>query len=234
MKTVFITGVSRGLGLGFTKAFLESGSRVLGTVRSTSPEITKLKDVFPDTLELIQWEAGTPLDGTQLNQIPNSFWSEGNKTFDWIISNAGVKPADPSTFPKDLNGEDILEAVRVNVVGPLEVVKALVPHWTHRDSKVVHISTSIASLSQPMTGYATAYATSKTALNMLSLHLKPWLDNHVGDFLLLHPGWVKTDMGGNRAPLTIEESIQGMIQVIQTHGPKDPLFLDYTGAKIPW
>lgn len=234
MRTVFITGVSRGLGLGFAKAFLESGYRVLGTVRSRSPEIAELKDSFPETLELIQWEAGTPLGGNQLNQIPSSFWSEGNKTFDWIISNAGVKPSDPSTFPQDLKGEDILEAVRVNVVGPLEVVKALVPHWTHKGTKVVHISTSIASLSQPMAGYATAYATSKTALNMLSLHLKPWLENHVGDFLLLHPGWVKTDMGGNRAPLTIQESIQGMIQVIETHGPKDSLFLDYTGAKIPW
>jgi NAD(P)-dependent dehydrogenase (short-subunit alcohol dehydrogenase family) len=234
MRKVFITGVSRGLGLGFSKALLESGSRVAGTVRKKSSEIIELEHQFPDALTLIQWEAGTPVDVNQLNQIPSSFWAEGDRTFDWIISNAGVKPSDPSTFPQDLCGEDILEAVKVNVVGPLELVKALVPDWTHQGSKVVHISTSIASLAQPMAGYATAYATSKTALNMLSLHLKPWLDKHIGDFLLLHPGWVKTDMGGNRAPLTIQDSVQGMIHVIETHSPTDPLFLDYTGASIPW
>lgn len=234
MKTILITGVSRGLGLGIATSYLETGSRVVGTLRTENQEISKLMHRFPETLKLIHWEAGEALSTSQLDQIEESFWPEDANHFDLIISNAGYKPMDPSRFPEDLRGDDMLEAFKINVVGPLELVKALVPKWSNPSTKVVHISTSIASLTQPMAGYATAYATSKAALNMLSLHLRPWLLEQIYDFLLLHPGWVKTDMGGDRAPLTIKESVQGMIRVIESHQPKDPFFLDYLGNALPW
>jgi len=234
MKILFITGVSRGLGLGLAKKYLEMGSKVVGTFRQTTSELQEIQNNFRDNFQLVHWEAGMPLDIRQLNRFPEDYWPNKEKCFDVIINNVGYKPPDPDSFPYDLQGKDLLDAVSINVVGPLEIAKALVPQWTHEGTKMVNLSTSIASLAQTIPGYATAYAASKTTLNMVSLHLKPWLEKHGISLLLLHPGWVKTDMGGDRAPLSIEESVQGMVKVIAEQGVTSPMFLDYLGNALPW
>ncbi|MFU8830185.1 MAG: SDR family NAD(P)-dependent oxidoreductase, partial [Phycisphaerales bacterium] len=137
----------------------------------------------------------------------------------------------------DLDIEGLARDLRINAVGPLRVIKHLLPNLRAAPTrKIVSISSQLGSITNANGGSSYGYRASKAALNMLNKHLSIELAEEGFTCMVLHPGWVKTRMGGEEAPLTPPESIAGMLKVIANAEPKthNGAFLDYKGDTLPW
>ena len=133
----------------------------------------------------------------------------------------------------------MVDSFRVNALGPLLLTRALLQNLRAGDRRlVVNVSTNLASLSRTGTEDAAgwyAYRASKAALNMMTRCLAAELAPEGFACVALHPGWVRTDMGGAGAPLSVEESVRGMRAVIEDLDmARSGGFRDYTGAELPW
>ena len=153
---------------------------------------------------------------------------------DVLINNAGVgvrsKPFESMDF------DEMTDFFNVNTVGPLRVTRALLPGLrAGADKKIINIPSRMGSIADNSSGGAYSYRASKAALNMVTRSLA--LDLAPGGFvcLVLHPGWVQTRMGGSGAPVMPEDSISGMIRVIDGASlVSSGEFFDFTGASVPW
>jgi len=124
----------------------------------------------------------------------------------------------------------------VNTIAPVQVLAALLENLiSSAQKKVVNITSKVGSIGDGPSGGSYAYRSSKTALNMAMVNAAHELRNHGITILLLHPGWVQTDMGGPSAPVSIEQSITGMRRVIDKATQAETgHFYDYTGRQLPW
>ncbi len=149
------------------------------------------------------------------------------KTLDLLINNAGV-------LNKDFTEKDFLNSFQVNAIAPFLLTRALLPYLSHgKNPQVVQISTLMSSIEDNGSGGYYAYRSSKAALNMITKSLS--IDHPKIKFLLIHPGWVKTDMGGEQAPLSPETSAQGLWKVIKNQSIEESgYFKDYRGNTLPW
>ena len=129
-----------------------------------------------------------------------------------------------------------LEVLKVNLIAPLLVTQSIIDNVKKgSDKKIYFLSSQLGSIADNTSGGMYIYRSSKTGLNQvvksLSVDLKPQGITVVS----LHPGWVKTDMGGPNAPVSIDESIEGMMQVIDSTDIRDTgRFLNYDGKELPW
>jgi NAD(P)-dependent dehydrogenase (short-subunit alcohol dehydrogenase family) len=206
--TWVVTGASRGLGREFARQLAARGDAVISARR---PEL----DVTSD--------AGVAAFAAGLHGRP----------VDVLINNAGRQNRAGSLT--DLDGGDLLDTFDVNAVGPLRVTRALLPNLRRgRLKRVVHITSRMGSFGHfgaDMYGYRA----SKAALNMLHRCLADELGREGFVCVALHPGWVRTDMGGPDATLGVAESVAGMLRVIDGLAPRDNgAFLDHAGARLPW
>ena len=130
----------------------------------------------------------------------------------------------------------MLEVLDVNSVGPVRMVRELYDKMTHDSlTTVAMISSLMGSIDDCHSGKSYAYRASKTALNMLSVAMKKEAISDNISFLILHPGWVKTRMGGEHAPVELEESVDGMIDLIYANSLEDSgRFVQYDGVDLPW
>lgn len=216
MPTVLITGANRGLGLEFAHHYAADGWDVVATAREVSPELERLS-VRVEKLDMADLEAVSKF-GEQLNAL------------DLLIANAGTYG------PKDAeNADDArawLDTLTVNTIAPYLLAKSVQPLVETSGGKLIAISTRMGSIEDNSSGGFLAYRSSKAALNMAWRNLA--LDTKV-TAAVLHPGWVKTRMGGGGAPLEPAESVAGMRAVIDRLGPKDSGgFFGYDGGRIPW
>ena len=126
--------------------------------------------------------------------------------------------------------------LRVNAVGPMRLTQRLLPNLRAGTGKTIaHLTSKMGSITDNTSGGAYGYRSSKSALNMLNKSMSIELRREGFTCVLLHPGWVATDMGGSAAPLKAPESIDGMLSVIDRLKPSDTgRFFDYSGAEIPW
>ncbi len=218
---VLITGASRGIGFGLTTRALAQGDTVIAVTRKAD----KMKSLQADYQKnLIVLEA----DISQLSSLKtiSSKVSELG-TLDLLINNAGIlKPGE--TF------EDLSESFQVNATMPFLLTKTLLPFVKKSKSpKVAQISTKMSSIDDNSSGGSQAYRASKIALNMLTRGLM--IENRDVSFALIHPGWVKTDMGGSSAPVEIVDSAKGIWKVIEAMNPKSSgQFIDFKGNEIAW
>jgi len=153
---------------------------------------------------------------------------------DILINNAGIASrADSSLATVDY--EAMVWTFQVNSLGPLRVTQALMPNLRLADGKtIVNISSRLGSIEES-TGGMYSYRTSKTALNQINKIISVELAPQGVTSIVMHPGWVQTDMGGAQAPLQVEESIAGMIEVIQELNiEKTGKFYNYKGEELPW
>lgn len=232
METVLITGSSRGLGLEWVRQFAEVGSWVHATCRHPA-EADQLK-------ALAATHPGVHvhrLDVTRQQEIQELALALENEAIDVLINNAGVyfEKLIPDAMGS-LRYGDWETTFQVNTIGALRVTEAFLEHVARSQRRLVvgitsHMG-SIAEIESPGSYY---YRSSKAALNAamkgLALELKP---RGIG-VLLLHPGWVRTLMGGSGAPLAVPESVQGMRQVLDRFTMADTgRFLRYNGTEIPW
>ncbi len=222
-KTYLVTGANRGLGLEFARQLSARGDRVLGTARE--PEsATELKQCAERVLAL------DVTDPASVEALGEAMASE---SLDVLINNGGVFPHLHKV--EELDFDAMLDAYAVNSVGPMRLIKMLLGCVRRADGgKIVNISTQMASLAGA-NGGSYAYRSSKAALNMLTRTLALELKDEGIPCLALHPGWVQTRMGGEQAPLQPEESIAGMLRVIDgLTMAQSGAFLDYKGDSVPW
>lgn len=219
-----VTGCNRGLGLEFARQLSRRGDRVIATARR--PE---------EAEELIELGLVVyPLDVRDTGSVREFASRLGEMPIDVVINNAGIGVASKPFAELDL--DDLAGFFEVNSLGALRVTRALLPHLRMGDRRVVaNISSMMGSIGDNSSGGAYGYRGSKAALNMLTRSLAIDLRPEGFTCVVLHPGWVSTDMGGPEAPMTSAESARGMISVIDGLTiEKSGLFLDYMGQRVPW
>ncbi|MCP0913128.1 MULTISPECIES: SDR family oxidoreductase [Legionella] len=231
MNTVFITGANRGIGFEFAKQLCAQGMQVIATCR-------KPKDAHALKTLQKQYKNLTikTLDISKTNDIVALAQEFGKTPIDWLINNAGISGESGVTIG-NIARENFLHLVEVNCFGPLKLSEALLPSLKLGQGKlIVCISSKMGSISSNEQGRSYAYRTSKAALNcaMRSFALDVAQDNI--NVMLLHPGWVKTDLGGPNAPLTPHASVNHMLTVIDKykHNSHAEVLRGYDDSMIPW
>ena len=229
MQTVLITGANRGLGLGFTRHYLERECCVFACARdwSQSPDSAGLRERFGERFRPVD------LDVTDEHAVAALPASLDGAMLDIAINNAGALQDEAfgrwsvATFET---------ALSVNCTGPALVAQALLP-LLKKGSLLVNISSGLASNSlniNPETGLD-AYAASKSALNMITRRMGAKLGPRGITVVAIDPGWVRTRMGGEEAELSVDESVSDVTGTIEDLGPEQGgLFLSRKGEPLPW
>ena len=221
MPTVLITGASRGIGREFAKQFAADGWRVIATCRNP--------DQYDGDGEV------HALDVTDATSVAALGQALAGEAIDLLINNAGMYG--PRSLPFDELDYDAWEQVmRTNLMGPMRVTAALAgPVMASKHKKMVFISSKVGSIADNSSGGSYIYRSSKTALNMAVKSLSLDLSGKGVITLLLHPGWVQTDMGGASAPIDAVTSVTGMRAVIDRAGAANSgRFFNYDGNELPW
>jgi NAD(P)-dependent dehydrogenase (short-subunit alcohol dehydrogenase family) len=224
--TVLITGANRGLGLEFARQYLADGWRVIACCRSLD-QASDLKKLG----HKIELHA---LDVTSQESIQHLAKSLNGTPIDVLINNAGLH-GDRRPF----GNTDVAlwsRIFEVNTIAPVQVLAALLENVAaSTQKKVVNISSKVGSIADGPSGGSYAYRSSKTALNMAMVNAAHELKARGLTILLIHPGWVQTDMGGPSAPVSIEQSITGIRRIIDKATQAETgHFYDYTGRQLPW
>lgn len=240
MGTVLITGANRGLGLEFARQYSARGWDVIACARrpDAAAALAQLAHAGGDRVAVEQLDvtdqasvaaAARRLEGRAINVLVNCAGTMGRG------STAGAG------FPTNRFGEidyaDWEEIFRVNVTGPMKVTEAFVGHVTRSTGrKVVALSSVLGSIASNTSGGLYAYRASKAALNAYMKSLAIDLGRRRGLIVaVLHPGWVRTDMGGPRADIDAPEAVAGLIRVIDgLDAGKAGRFWRYDGTELPW
>ncbi len=227
---ILITGANRGLGLEFTRQYLQRGERVIATARhaNRAAALNHLAGEFPGHLTVL------PLDAANVASINELVRELGalDVSIDLFIANAGVLISGERLG--DLSAEDLEQSLRVNAVGPVLLTQALLPRLA-RGAKAVYLSSILGSIGARDSFYNPSYCMSKAALNMGMRVLSFALAERAITAFSVHPGWVRTDMGGDKAPLEAPDSIGDLIRLIDSREPEhNGRFFAHDGAELAW
>ena len=230
MTNVLVTGANRGLGLGFVKNYLGKNVNVVSTTRDlkSSKELSALKERFPNNLEIYELDVLKENAGHTLANFLR------DRPIDILINNAGI--GSTNQHFQEVSPKPWLEVLKVNLIAPLMVTQSIINNVKKGVAKKIYfLSSQLGSIEGNTSGGMYIYRSSKTGLNQVVKSLSVDLKPQGITVISLHPGWVKTDMGGPNAPVSIDESIKGMIQVIHTTDIRDTgRFLNYDGQELPW
>jgi NAD(P)-dependent dehydrogenase (short-subunit alcohol dehydrogenase family) len=222
--TVLVTGANRGLGLEFVKQLKAKGYTIIATARQPA-KATALNATGARVEQLdVSSQASVDALAGALKGVP----------IDILINNAGmVNRADSSLDTLDFAAME--RSFQVNSLGPLRVTQALLPNLLAGiDKTIINITSRLGSI-ELSTGGLYSYRTSKAALNQINKIISVELAPQGFTSIVMHPGWVKTDMGGPDATLEVEESINGMVAVIESLSSADSgKFFNYDGQELPW
>lgn len=223
-NTVLITGANRGLGLEFARQYKAKGYDVIGTARKTT-EAHQLRALGVRVEELNLSDPASVTALTKgLDQVP----------IDLLINNAGILLGQDSNL-QTLNFDELASSFALNATGPIRLTQALLPNLQKgKEKKIVNITSLLGSI-QNNSGGMYSYRASKAALNQLTKTMSIELEKEGFICVVLHPGWVRTDMGGEGAPYVPEESVRSMISVIDKLKPSsNGQFFDLNGQQIAW
>jgi len=229
MDTILITGANRGLGLEFVRQYAQEGARILACCRhpQQAEELQTLQKQYSN-IRIYALDVAQPGSIEALSQ-------EITDPIDILLNNAGMLEKEDGI--DSISMESLKQTFMVNSVAPLKMAQAFAKHVAKSQRKLIaNISSSMGSISDNTSGGYYSYRSSKAALNMLmksaGFDLAP-LGIRV---LLLHPGWVKTRMGGSEATTEPADSIRGMRKIIRNYqpAPGEVLFLRYNGEVVPW
>jgi NAD(P)-dependent dehydrogenase (short-subunit alcohol dehydrogenase family) len=222
--TVLITGANRGIGLEYSRQFAAKGYQVIGTTRD--PADAKDLSAVADRVE--------PLDVTDAASVAALAQRLRGVPIDILVNNAGMFDRRDVTVDK-VDFAMMEQTLAVNTLGPLRVTQALLPNLrAGKRHAIVNMSSELGSIEQS-SGRWYAYRTSKAALNQVNRTLSAELAPEGFICVVLHPGWVRTDMGGAAATYSPQESVAGLIAVIEKLEPADNgRFYDFKGNAIPW
>src|SRR5271165_633420 len=223
MSMILIVGANRGLGLGLAREMHGRGWQVIGTARQ--PERAgELKAIPGVRVEALDVNDGEAMDGFAARL--------GGTRLDVLFVNAGVSGPDHRSASKATQAE-VGALFYTNAVAPIRLARALVGHVRPGEGVIAFMSSVLGSIAQT-SGQHELYSASKAALNMLT---RAFAIEVQGRFtvLSLHPGWVRTEMGGENAPLDVATSVRGVADVIEhARGRGDHTYVDYQGKPIAW
>jgi NAD(P)-dependent dehydrogenase (short-subunit alcohol dehydrogenase family) len=225
---VLLIGASRGLGYAIAAEYLERGSRVVATVRG--PERTalhELRGTVDGRLEIEHVDINVP---EQVQALRDRL---GARSFDLLFVNAGVANR-PEETAADVTTEEFTRLMVTNALSPMRVIETL-GGLTDPNGTIAVMSSGQASIANNERGGFEIYRASKSALNQL---MRSYAARHRNDnrtLLLMAPGWVKTELGGPDARLTIDESIPNLVTTVDAQrGQAGLRYIDYLGRAVPW
>ena len=230
MARILITGANRGLGLEFVERYLESGDDVMASYRNedSSFDLIKMSNERSN-LKLLQLDVSS-------NKSLNSFAENlGDSPIDIFINNAGVYGPRNSSFG-NVDEENWIPAIKINAIAPILLTQLIIKNIrSGADKKLIFVTSKMGSIDDNKGGGAYVYRSSKTALNAVVKSLSVDLENEGIVVALIHPGWVKTDMGGPNALIDKDTSVRGMTEVISNLDISSTgNFYNYDGSIIPW
>jgi len=225
-KQLLLIGASRGLGFALAEEYLKRGWHVVATERDSAT--SKLHDLLPAAqgrLEIATVDITYPAQVTALRARLAS------RQFDMLFVNAGIGTRD---MLADISTDEFIRMMVTNALSPMRVVENLqdlvLPTGT-----IGIMSSGQGSITNNENGHYEIYRGSKTALNMF---MRSFAARHADDprtLLLMAPGWVRTELGGPQARLSVEESIPNLANTMDAQAGKAGLqYLDYLGRKVPW
>jgi NAD(P)-dependent dehydrogenase (short-subunit alcohol dehydrogenase family) len=228
--TVFITGANRGLGLEFTRQFASDAERVIACCRSPS-RANDLNRVAADSKGVVITRSLDVTDGPRIKALATEF---AEHPIDLLINNAGVLGPRPES--RVLDADAWRQVLEVNTISPIKVVESFLDSVAMSERRlIVNITSKMGSMGDNQSGGAIIYRSSKAALNAAMKSLALDTADRGVTVLLLHPGWVTTDMGGPNGLIDSTASVNGMKAVIdQADQGLSGHFLNYDGAEISW
>jgi len=231
MSTILITGSNKGIGFELTKVFLENNWHTIACCRNPE-KAHELNKIAKDSKNIEIQE----LDVSNFAQIDNLSKKLENEKIDILLNNAGIYGDPTGQYFGELNYESWSEAFLVNAMAPIKMAESFYPHVSNSEKKMIATVTSMmGSITLNTDGQEVIYRSSKNAANMAYICLANKLRNDKITVLVLHPGWVKTDMGGEKAPILPEESAKGLLKVMLDADINDSgTFFSYTGDILPW
>jgi NAD(P)-dependent dehydrogenase (short-subunit alcohol dehydrogenase family) len=226
--TALIVGASRGLGLALAQEYLKRGWNVIATERS--PQGSGLHDLQKKSQGHLEIET---IDITNVKQIAELRKRLAQKKLDFLFVNAGVANGPKDRF-SEVTDEEFLRVMLTNALSPMRIVEAL-ENLVGPSGTIGVMSSALGSVSRNTTGGWEVYRASKAALNTL---MRSFYARHSQDartYLVMSPGWVRTEMGGAEAPLSMEESIPSFVDTVtKASSTRGVQYLDYNGQTVAW
>ena len=227
-----VTGANRGLGLEFTRQLLARGDRVVATCRhpGRAHALNQLVGDNPGCLHVLPLDVADPKSHAELvRELPLVL---GRKPIDLLINNAGVLHSG-ERFGK-VDPATLLDSLRINAMGPFLLTQALEPLLAG-GGKVANLSSELGSITGVHAFRSPSYAISKAGLNMATRQLSTALQGACITVMALHPGWVRTDMGGAKAEIEPVDAVADLLRLIDRAGrDHSGKFLDRHGEMLPW
>jgi NAD(P)-dependent dehydrogenase (short-subunit alcohol dehydrogenase family) len=227
--SVVITGANRGIGLALVSQYLADGWQVYGGCRQ--PELaTQLAGLASNSaLSIHQLDVSNP------DSIKKLALALSEQSIDLLINNAGINGGERQSFG-DIDYAQWTRVLEVNTLGPYRVSTALANQVENSEQRLmVNVSSAMGSIEQYTTGGHYIYRSSKAALNMVTVNLAHDLRSRGITVLSVHPGWVRTDMGGASADISTQTSAAGLRQLISNATLEDSgRFFSWDGSVLPW
>jgi NAD(P)-dependent dehydrogenase (short-subunit alcohol dehydrogenase family) len=225
VPTALILGASRGIGLEFVRQYREAGWTVFGTFRGEDDRI-RLRDLGAQTLKL---------DVQRVEDIAGISWQLDGERLDVAVVNAGVYGLRTSSIQSPPTDEQFDLVMRTNVLGAMRLMPVLAPLLAPSQGTLAFVSSRMGSIAEAQASYGMLYRVSKAAVNMVARLAHCDYAPMGIRVLSLHPGWVRTDMGGPNADVAVEDSVAGLRRVIAERAAHPGGgFFDWRGQPIAW
>ena len=230
MSTMLVTGANRGIGFEFVQQYLAMGEQVVATYRNEedSDQLISLC-AEKSNLEIFKLDVASDSSMEEFSQ------RLGDQPIDVFINNAGVYGPRDSVFGK-VDEADWLSVLRINALAPLFLTQLLIENFRRGElKKLLYVTSKMGSIGDNRGGGSYVYRSSKAALNAVVKSISVDLEPEKMAVAVLHPGWVRTDMGGPNGLIDTKTSVAGMIQVIRNLNLESSgVFFNYDGNVIPW
>ena len=228
VPTILLVAASRGLGLAMAAEFLKKGWNVIATARSESDrtKLHALADQFKGRLEI------ETLDISEQAQVTALRERVSGRSFEMLFVNAGTTNNEKETIG-EVTTEEFIRVMVTNSLCPMRVVESL-QDLVAADGLIGVMSSGQGSVANNVTGMREVYRGSKAALNQFMRSYAARDSETSRAMVLMSPGWVRTDMGGSDAPLSIDESVPNLVNVLlKKKGNAGLEYLDYLGRTVP-
>jgi NAD(P)-dependent dehydrogenase (short-subunit alcohol dehydrogenase family) len=229
MEVILVTGANRGIGLALTRVLLASGNVVIAGCRrpDESGDLKQLALLHRETIDLVKCDVDSEKEMAEAAEVS----LRRRKKLDVIVNNAGIMPEAGNESILNIDLKLLWHAFDTNVLGAARVIRAFYTMLAQSARpRIVNVSSGLGSISARESHEYFAYATSKAALNMLTRSIAHELAPKGVTTVAISPGWVRTDMGGEDATLSPEESARSLAETIKKIGPEfNGQFLDRDG-----
>jgi NAD(P)-dependent dehydrogenase (short-subunit alcohol dehydrogenase family) len=231
MKTVLITGANRGIGLKFVEYYCQHNWQVYATYRDEHHTLLDRTTQY-ENLTLLKVDVSDPASVAKLKHSMTGI------TLDLLINNAGTYGPRGHGFGQTTTEQvdEWQNVFAINTIAPMLITEALCKNLQFgAPAKVAFVSSKMASINDNSSGGSYIYRSSKTALNAVVKSLSIDLEKYDISVVSLHPGWVKTRMGGDSALINTNTSVTGMTNVIENLTPEQSgQFINFDGTKLTW